>query len=389
MRARGRSVSGIDALGLGRRARRYPHVLFGIVVVLLALLAVWWFWFLAHAIEREDAQWRRAVDLEIQLVEHELASRPPTMSNADAASAVVARHPRFRADFIDGAGMTSHWFVGLRQEAVAEHESAIRRRKAMIYGEGSLLLVLVLGCVVMLYRLVVAEQRYRHDAEEFMGRVTHEMKTPLAGLRAMLQTLREGRVPPERLAEIAELGLRQAEREEHLIENLLTAHRLTTRAARFETSDLDLAQLLNAFVAHRKQTMGHEADGLALSCPDGLRARGNASALQTILENLADNAFKYGAGKLSLEATRDAGCVRIVAADDGEGFDPSQAESLFRPFRRGEKAMHSGRHGTGLGLPIALALAKEMGGSLVAASEGPGRGASFVLCLPAAREAAA
>jgi signal transduction histidine kinase len=375
---------------LGGRAGRFPHVLFGLVVALLALLALWWFWFMAQAVRTEDALWQETVRLELRIIERELIAHPPSPEMFPNGSGVVPGHPRFTLSHGPPPAMRggSPWRAELSREAKEEHDSAIRRRKLMIYGEGSFLLLLVLGCVAMLYRLVLAEQQYRRDTDDFMGRVTHEMKTPLAGLKAMLQTLRDGRVPPERLAEVAELGLRQAEREEHLIENLLTAHRLTTRAAHVETSDLDLTELLHAFVAHRRQTMGHEADGLVLACPAGLRARGNASALQTILENLADNAFKYGASRLRVDATCEAACARIVVSDDGEGFDPSQATGIFRPFRRGMDATRSGRHGTGLGLPIALALAQEMGGSLAASSEGPGRGATFVLRLRSAGEVA-
>jgi two-component system CheB/CheR fusion protein len=244
-------------------------------------------------------------------------------------------------------------------------------------------MALVGVCVAMLIRLVLAERRHRADVEDFLARVTHEMKTPLAGMKALLQTLREGRLPAERLREVVDLGLAQAEREEHLIENLLTAHRLAVHAASPPVAPLDVRALLEGFLAHRRASVPDARETCELECPPGLACAANAAAVSTILDNLADNAFKYGASRLRLAASSDGDAVRVVVQDDGEGFEPCRGEALFAAFERGGAAV-VGRHGTGLGLAIARALAREMRGDLRAESDGPGRGARFVLRLPAA-----
>jgi signal transduction histidine kinase len=355
---------------------RVPRALFALALVLLALMAGWWFWFMAHAVREQDRLWRASLELEARLLAASLA-------HSDLVPGPLALDPRFEVvPARAGAAPVSEALSLVPSAALlGEHDKEVARRRLMVHGEGSLLLILVMACVGMLYRLILAEQRYRRDVDLFLSRVTHEMKTPLAGIKALLQTLRDGRAPPERVREICELGLRQAEREEHLIENLLMAHRLSTRQARLDPQDVDLHHALGEFAAHRAASMGATAESHVVSCPQGLVARAHPGALQTILENLADNAFKYGARTLRLRAEAGAGRVSLVLEDDGEGFDPARAETLFAPFHR-DNAARTGRHGTGLGLSIARALAREMGGDLVAASDGAGRGARFTLTLP-------
>ena len=358
-----------------RDQRKLTPLLFGVAVALLALVTAWWFVFLARAVSVENDLRQEALSLRAEILDERTAR-----SGMARVPGPVMEDQRFEIACEPGPGAPCT--VRPTRAALAEQDARFRRRKVMIYGEGTLLLLLVLCCVGMLYRLVLAERAYRRDVEAFMDRVTHEMKTPLAGIKALLQTLRDGRVPQERLREVAELGLRQAEREEHLIENLLLAHRLASPASRPETADVDVASCLSDFTAHRERSLPGSGERHVVTCPAALRVRASAPDLVTILENLADNAFKYGATRLALTATEEGSGVQIHARDDGQGFDPQRAEELFRPYQRGSAP--GGRHGTGLGLPIARALARAMGGELSASSEGPGLGALFTLTLPRA-----
>lgn len=372
-----------------RNRRRGPglrlhHVAFGTALVLLVLIASWWMVFLTRSVQVEDDLQRQRLWLEAALQADALAAQ-----GLRPSVGVLAGQERFEVVRVQGAtagapiGGTG---LGVRPTARTLDTQADRlhRRRLMVFGEGTLLLLLVGACVAMLHRLVVAEQRYRADVEHFLSRVTHEMKTPLAGLKALLQSIRDGQVPADRLNGLVALGLRQAERQEHLIENLLSAHRVAARAVPLPLEELDVATELRSFLEHRRETMAAPDDRYELDCPEGLRARGNAGALVTILENLADNADKYGATCLTLRAHESDDRVLLEVIDDGEGFPTQAAESLFEAFRRGATGTPVARHGTGLGLHIARELAREMQGELRASSEGPGRGATFTLELAAA-----
>jgi hypothetical protein len=361
--------------------RRIVHGLFGTSVTLLAVLTLWWFVFLAGTIAD-----RARVEREQLAVVARLHAMHLSMTDEAALPGALPADPRFEVVASAGPGVAPIPDAGLgvrpTEAALRRVDERLRRQRVMVFGEGTILLALVGACTVMLYRLLLAERRYRDDTDAFLARVTHEMKTPLAGLRALLQSLRDGRVPDERRAELLELGLQQTEREEHLIENLLTAHRMAIGAPPLPTAVLDVPVVLHDFLAHRRQSMGTLRERHEVLCPAGLLARGNAGALTTILDNLADNAFKHGARNLRLRAEAAGQGARLHVEDDGEGFEPGRAEQLFAAFHRSSGTRGGGRHGTGLGLWIARSLAREMGGDLVAHSDGPGTGARFTVVLP-------
>lgn len=371
-----------------RSERIYPLV-FGTALVLLLVLAIWWIVLMSRTLATEGELVRERLRLQAVVEATLLAS-----TGARVEPGPLAGHEGFEiVPAGPGAGAPigdTGLAVRPSPDLLAAHEERIRGQRRMVVGEGSFMVLLVGSFVILLHRLVQAERRYRRDVDHFLSRVTHEMKTPLAGVKALLESLLAGRVPEGELPRLAALGLRQAERQEHLIENLLTAHRRAggRPAARIET--LDLCALLASFVEHRCQSMALEPERFRVDCEAGLQARGDASAVLTILDNLADNADKYGASGLRLRAAREGEQVLLHIADDGQGFEPKHAEALFDAFRRGVSGSPGTRHGTGLGLHISRELAREMGGELSATSEGPGRGATFTLRLPAvsAQEAA-
>ncbi len=111
------------------------------------------------------------------------------------------------------------------------------------------------------------------------------------------------------------------------------------------------------------------------------------SRLQQIFLNLLDNAVKYGGHRIQVtvrgaaDATGNAGWAEVSVTDDGEGIASAVLPSLFEPFVRGPNA--SSRAGLGLGLALIRRLVQLHGGDLSGYSEGPGRGARFVVRLPA------
>jgi signal transduction histidine kinase len=359
------------------------HALFGAAQVLLVLVAAWWVVLLSRTVSEQEALARRLDDLRARAVAAELAGR------ADLAPGQPVPLPGWRLVAAADAGADAPRVAGTAlaleptPEARDEVARALRRQRVMVIGEGALLVVLVAASVALLTRLVLAERRRRHDVEAILARVAHEMKTPLAGLKALLQTLREGRVPPERLPALAALGLEQAEREESLIENLLAARRTAPGARRRRPRPIDLSAFLSAY--HEDRRLHVEQHGvLSLEAARGVVALADPDDLRTILDNLTDNAFKYGARRVTLRLAADSAWARVAVADDGQGFPPEGADRLFRAFERGADARASAGHGTGLGLSISRALARAAGGDLTATSPGVGRGTTFELRLRAA-----
>jgi signal transduction histidine kinase len=124
-----------------------------------------------------------------------------------------------------------------------------------------------------------------------------------------------------------------------------------------------------------------------LAAIDAVQVRADRDGLRVILENLLDNAHKYGGGQVRISAGASDGRWRLDISDRGRGFAPETAEKLFDIHNRGNG--DGVTHGAGLGLAIARTLARRMGGDISARSAGAGQGAVFTVTLMLAPPGAA
>ena len=193
-------------------------------------------------------------------------------------------------------------------------------------------------------------------------------------------------MPADQQTLLVTMALREAEREEHLIQNLLLAQRLRLPNQQFARERVALRPLLERFAAHRTEILG-ESVTFAIECPAEMAVTGDATAGWTVFENLVDNALKYGAKTIALAARATAERVTLEVRDDGSGFDPASAAGLFEPFVRSQ-GPQVGKHGTGLGLSISRGLVERMGGTIAARSGGVGMGATLSVVLRSAEPSA-
>lgn len=373
--------------------RHYGAVaLFSAATVLLIVLGSWWFVFIHKAIGDEHRMMQQSLGQMAEVQALRLRDQGVAVHEGllpDDARFEVVRvtpvlspfahriepHPLYR--------YPSPYPLAVQPTDVTLRALSLKyeSRRGMWMGEGLLLVTLLIAVVGMLYRMVAAERAFRKEMQEFLGRVTHEMKTPLAGIKAVLQTLQLGRMPEAQARELTAMALREAEREEHLIQNLLLGQRMRMSDQRLARESTDLRALLERFVKHRSDTMAPDGASLSLECPETLMFLGDPTAVWTILENLGDNAVKYGGRKLRVSARKEPTRAVVEFSDDGIGFEPERAEHLFDAFV--SSGGHSvSKHGTGLGLSISRTLAERMGGNLRARSSGKGQGATFLLSLP-------
>jgi signal transduction histidine kinase len=135
---------------------------------------------------------------------------------------------------------------------------------------------------------------------------------------------------------------------------------------------------VGGILGHRRTMFPAEALVWEKKVPSTLRC--DPDAIHVVLENLLDNARKYGGGAVELVESQLGTRWRLEVKDKGQGFAPGDTERLFEPFERGGGTGVA--HGSGLGLFIARQLMRRMDGDLRASSGGPGTGATFVLELP-------
>jgi signal transduction histidine kinase len=271
------------------------------------------------------------------------------------------------------AGLTSQQVEQRREEIVQHHD----RRKVMLVGESTLLALLLSGSLVVLFLLAQRRKQQREDMEKLLQFTSHEFKTPVAGVKGLLQSLAIGSIPEAQRAELLRLGQMECDRLEHLAETILAYQRAMARDPREGTQSIDAARFIADLLAHRARTStGGEVQMAAI---DTVQVRADRDGLRVILENLLDNAHKYGGGQVRMAAAVSDGRWRLDISDRGRGFPPEAAEKLFDIHNRGSG--DGVTHGAGLGLAIARALARRMGGDISASSGGPGQGAVFTVTL--------
>ncbi len=325
---------------------------------------------------------------------HELGRRPVAPSPGPLAGRPELEVVRVGANKLSGRTVRlSPRFgdFGIRPSpaAVRRLRDKRHRRFMMILGEGGLALALFLVFCVVLLRLLRAERQRRREIEAFISTISHELKTPLAGIKALLTTVQMGNIPPERMNEYLDMGLRESDRLEHLVENILIANRIRRSTLAVQLQDLELGSFLTEYLEHRNALLPVDHPGVRLvgGTPEGQRVRADVDKLRVVLENLTDNAIKYGdSTEVRLSVEPDGDRTVLAVEDDGIGFSSAQSEALFEGLRAATQQDAAMVHGTGLGLGIARKLARAMGGDVSAQSRGAGKGSRFAVTLQRCEE---
>ncbi|MEQ8765699.1 MAG: HAMP domain-containing sensor histidine kinase [Planctomycetota bacterium] len=223
-------------------------------------------------------------------------------------------------------------------------------------------------------RLVRAELELARKKSDFVAAVSHELKTPLTGIRLCADLLEQGWVddPAKRREYVASIA-GEGERLSRLIDNVLSFARLEGgRSYRLELIEGDVRPLVREVVESWRDRFERDGFSLVLSLPDTVPPIvHDPDAFTQILSNLLDNALKYGRlgegpREIAVSLEADGGKVRLTVADRGPGFAPGVAERCFEPFYRLDDEMTRKTKGTGIGLALVRSLAEAQGASVIA-----------------------
>jgi len=210
------------------------------------------------------------------------------------------------------------------------------------------------------------------DQKQLVNAVSHELRTPLARLKFALAMLQSAQ--PEQIS-----GMQQDVQEmESLIDEMLSYARLEIAGEQLSREEFDLSELL---LAQLDKLRGLSSKEITTSIASGIKVNANAHYLARVIQNLLQNADKYGASQIEVSLTEVEQQVIIVVEDDGEGIAEDQYESVFMPFVRLEKSRNKHLGGYGLGLAIVKKIVSWHKGQCVVAKSKLG-GASFVITLP-------
>ena len=268
----------------------------------------------------------------------------------------------------------------------------LNERRVVLVILGLVLFGLLTAGVVLNTVFLVREVRRNERQDSFLNAVTHELKTPIASIRLYLETLqRRDLLEPQR-QQFYSIMLADSDRLLTTVEQVLKAGKLGARRPR-DRAFLELAPLVADCIAITLQRNHLPAESIQLvPVPTGVRLPVHAVAddLRTAVLNLLDNAVKYSPDSVhircSLAIVRYTN-VALTIADSGVGLAPDQLKRIFKRFYRvpGRDAVRI--KGTGLGLFLVRAIARQHGGEVRAASPGPNLGATLTLTLPLANPA--
>jgi two-component system phosphate regulon sensor histidine kinase PhoR len=242
------------------------------------------------------------------------------------------------------------------------------------------------GAVLVLHDLSHLRQ-LEQVRQDFVANVSHELKTPLAAIQAVVETLLDGALhDTENNVRFLERIRENAERLHRLVLDLLTLSRIESGQEAMDVQPISVQGAVRACTARLEQRA--LAKKLRLETappPEPLAVLADEEALADILDNLVDNAIKYtpAGGQVTLRWFPDEKDAVLQVEDTGIGIPEKDLPRIFERFYRVDRARSRELGGTGLGLSIVKHLVQALGGSIKATSQ-PGSGSTFTLRIPLA-----
>jgi|SRR6185312_13059943 len=223
------------------------------------------------------------------------------------------------------------------------------------------------------------------DRDEFLAVLAHELRNPLAPIRNVAEIVRACADSDERLRKLGDILERQVAQMSRLVDDLFDTARMRWGRLTLAREVVDVATVLSGAVETMKPRFVSRSLALSLTIRhEALPANADPTRLTQIFCNLLDNAAKYtpDGGRIEIEVRRDGNHALVRVEDSGIGIPDRMLTAIFEPFTQVKSASEQARGGLGLGLPIVKKLVEMHGGSVEARSDGPGRGAEFVVKLP-------
>lgn len=240
------------------------------------------------------------------------------------------------------------------KKAEAQHITQMQERRRKQYlGEGAFNLgIILLGSAVVLWAYY-KQQRLNRLQQNFMLSVTHELKTPIAGIKLNLQTLLKRQLAEDVQKKLLNSSVQESDRLNDLCSNIITATQLEDRKQALYSDEVQVSVLLNELIDEQVRRFPNFMVERAISNKDELR-KGDMFLWRLMLSNLIENARKYSPEgepvRISMQAQGDQWLLQI--ADHGPGIPDEEKKRIFDKFyRMGDEQTRLSK-GTGLGLFI-------------------------------------
>ncbi len=342
-------------------------------------------WVMASVDRKVVALWRE------ERLRAELASVLSSLALPDARVTLLAPGESIATDkrvpVLNASELLPGWRLALTFSGADPLASASERQARLYLGIGSLVVLIIALLALLVARYVNAQMRLARLKNELVSTVSHELKTPLASMRALVDTLAAGRYRDEsQLREYLQLIAKENVRLSQLIENFLAFSRLERGQQPFRFDEVLPETIVDQAVGALREKLEAADCRFEAKVEAGLPPiRGDADALSTVLINLLDNACKYTDGEKRIAARAFAadGTVCFEVVDNGVGLERGETKRIFDRFYQVDQSLTRQRGGCGLGLSIVHAIVRAHRGAVEVESE-PGKGSTFRVRIPIA-----
>jgi PAS domain S-box-containing protein len=219
---------------------------------------------------------------------------------------------------------------------------------------------------------------------EFLATLAHELRNPLAPIRAAVKILQIKSPTPESQAALDVIE-RQTRQMTRLIDDLLDIARITSNKLELRREQIELREVLKAAVETSRPLIEQRGHKLTVRSPSApIHIDGDPLRLAQVVSNLLNNAAKYTerGGRIWLTATRKGNDAVIKVRDTGIGIPAEVMPQIFQMFTQADRAINGSAGGLGIGLTLVKRLIEMHGGTITAQSEGRGKGSEFIMRVP-------
>jgi len=268
---------------------------------------------------------------------------------------------------------------------LAQIKDMQRRKTAQYLGEGLTFFLLIVVGAVFVYRAVRRELRISEQQQNFMIAITHELKTPISVARLNLETMQKRKLDEQQQQRLIQTTLEETNRLNALCNNMLLSSQIEAGGYRVTEEDTDLSELVAKCV--QDFITRYPQQKIDADIKPGIFINGDRLLLQMLVNNLIDNAIKYGAKDLpvTILLSEKNDKIFLQVKDLGRGISEDERKKIFNKFYRVGNAATKSAKGTGLGLYLTQKIAKQHNANITVTDNNPS-GAIFTVTLHASPE---
>jgi len=246
-----------------------------------------------------------------------------------------------------------------------ELNEKLHKRWLMISSEGVVFMSLLIAGVYQVRKTFRKEELLGQQQKNFLLSVTHELKSPIASAKLQLQTVLKHELEREKQKEIIENAIKDTERLNNLVENILMAAKIDNKVYSIHKENTNLSEYITAVINDSIRSFRYKQK-VSLDIEPGIRLKIDKMSFHSIVLNLLENAVKYSPENsiVHIHLKKHNGEVKFSVCDEGRGIPDNEKKAIFNKFYRIGNEDTRNTKGTGLGLYIVKYLVEQHNGIL-------------------------